>query len=358
MNKSKRGGGLLLVFMLAFALCLVAVWLIPYPIWRAVSILAGFAGAFIASLSLLRRAHARSLEKAVPDRESPPASEREDGHAPVGHLMPVPDASVWQEWKKVWNEADLLLSKAPRAEIFADAWTSFGQSLERLQANSKSIVENSKKAFDISDNLAGTAEKAFALSQKVQTRVKELTGDLASSLGETRRLYEESKKIAGILEMMSDISSKTYVLSINASVVATRAGIHGRAFDVVAKEIRKLAQETENSLKNIEDFVGHIQDIVQRVVDNTTVTSSEIEKEKDSLLSVAGALQGVILAVEIIRTVSNLSKEKAQEQQTISEDVIFKTRQVAARIHEEASADSTAKVKEKIKRLRQILDQY
>jgi methyl-accepting chemotaxis protein len=353
LNNRARRGLLIAPFAAAAVLCLAAVWLIPSRPLASGVVLAVLAAAY-AACRLLGR-----TEEEETRREEEPVLEETSGEAVKAFEgMPVPDASVWGAWKKIWAEADLLLSRAPRAEMFADAWKSFGESLERLSANSKSILENSKKAFDISDNLAGSAEKAFALSQKVQTRVKELTGDLASSLGETRRLYEESKKIAGILEMMSDISSKTYVLSINASVVATRAGSHGRAFDVVAKEIRKLAQDTESSLKNIEDFVAHIQDIVQRVVDNTTVTASEIEKEKDSLLSVAGSLQGVILAVEIIRTVSNLSKDKALEQQAISEDVIAKTRAVALRVQEEASLSSMDPVKEKITELRRILDRY
>lgn len=338
---------------LAAVLSLAAVWLVSSRVLQSVIIAAAaFAAVLVALLGRGRETREQPPETAAP-REAPPADTPREGVSGT-----APDPSVWNEWKRIWTEADQLLSQAPKEEVFSDTWTSFTESLEKLQTNSKSILENSRKAFDISDNLARSAEKAFALSQKVQTRVKELTGELAESLGDTRRLFDESKKIAGILEMMSEISSKTYVLSINASVVATRAGVHGRAFDVVAKEIRKLAQDTETSLKSIEDFVTHIQDIVQRVVDNTTVTASEIEKEKESLLSVAGSLQGVILAVEIIRTVSNLSRDKALEQQSISEEVIAKTKAVASRMREESSSRPMEHLKEKIGELRRILDRY
>lgn len=348
----------LIIILALAAVCIAASWLVSSAVVRSAVIAAGFLVAWAVSLILSREGRALPADEASAGFS---AQSLEGQQATVPSPEPdlaLPDRSVWEEWKKSWEEADLLLQKAPRPESFSEAWTSFGQSIERLESNSKSIFDNSKKAFDISDNLAGTAEKAFALSEQVQAKVRELTGELGASLEETRRLYDESKKIVGILEMMSEISSKTYVLSINASVVATRAGAHGRAFDVVAKEIRKLAQETENSLKNIEDFVTHIQEIVRKVVEHTTVTSGEIEKEKDSLLSVAGALQGVILAVEIIRTVSNLSKEKASEQQTISKDIIAKTRELAGRIQAEASSNQVDAIQQKIRRLRQILDHY
>jgi ubiquinone biosynthesis protein UbiJ len=346
-------GALLLVFVLQFVFSVLAAWALPSPAWNLPALAAVFAASSVAYRRILnaRASRARRIEEteekptpviAAPEEAAPPTPRRRD--------------ASWDELKKACQEAEGMLAGAPRADAFVEVWISFGESLDHLRGNSKSILENSKKAFDISDNLAGTAEKAFALSEQVQAKVKELTGELAASLTETRRLAEESKKIVGILEMMSDISSKTYVLSINASIVATRAGIHGKAFDVVAKEIRKLAQETESSLKNIEEFVGHIQEIVQKVVDHTTITASEIEKEKESLLSVAGALQGVILAVEIIRTVSNLSKEKAQEQQAISDEVISRTREVAGQIQSESSGGDVDAIRDKIRRLMQILD--
>ncbi len=343
------------IFILQLFLSLVAVWRISPLAQKCIALSVISTAAFAACL-LIRRPRVKEREAETPQAPQSPLPPTEaSSPAP---LTAMPDVAVLKEWKTVWEEADALLDRIPKIDSFAESWKSFAESLERLQSGSKAIMENSAKAFDISDNLSGTAEKAFSLSQQVQTRVAELTAELGESLEETRRLFEESKKITGILEIISEISAKTYVLSINASIVATRAGIHGKAFDVVAKEVRQLAQETERSLKNIEEFVGHIQDIVQRVVDQTTTTSVKIDREKDSLLSVAGSLQGVILAVEIIRTVSGLSKEKAQEQQSISRDIITKTREIASRISSESADVRIEEAREKISRIKRILERY
>jgi len=353
--RAEGAGRLLLVSASHFVLCVGVLVFVPGMPWKIAAVFLSFVAAGVITVRMWQ-AHAAVV---LPVVKRPPVPEQLPSVAvPMAAEPAAMDPEFLNEFREISAEADKVLQRTLRVETFNEAWAAFGDSIKRLQSNSKSIMENSKKAFDISDNLAGTAEKAFALSEQVQAKVKELTDELSQSLEETRRLFEESKKIAGILEMMSDISSKTYVLSINASVVATRAGVHGRAFDVVAKEVRKLAQETEGSLKSIEDFVNHIQQIVQSVVEHTTLTSEEIQKEKESLLSVAGALQGVILAVEIIRTVSNLSKERAEEQGTISEDIAGRTREIAARIQAQTTAQEAGDVRERIRHLQEELDRY
>ncbi len=343
------------VFILQLFLSLVAVWRLPSLDQKCIVLSVVSAAAFAACL-LIRRPPMKEREAETSEAPQSPLPAPIESSPALPAAMP--DVAVLKEWKAVWEEADALLDRVPRFDSFAEVWESFAENLERLQSGSHSIMENSTKAFDISDNLSGTAEKAFSLSQQVQARVAELTAELGESLEETGRLFEESKKITGILEIISEISAKTYVLSINASIVATRAGIHGKAFDVVAKEVRQLAKETERSLKNVEEFVAHIQEIVQRVVDQTTTTSVKIDKEKDSLLSVAGSLQGVILAVEIIRTVSGLSKEKAREQQSISRDIITKTREIASRISADSADARIGEAREKIGGIKRILERY
>lgn len=188
------------------------------------------------------------------------------------------------------------------------------QILTSLKGDSRFIQENVKRAFDISDNLANTAQEAFELSEKVQKGVKIVTSALSDSMSHVSTLYEQSQKISKILSLMSDISSKTHVLSINASIVSARAGIKGKGFEVVAKEIRKLAVETEESLSEIETLITDIQDSISEVTNKVQVANDETKKEETALMSVGGALQGVILAVEIIRTVTNVAKGKSSDQ--------------------------------------------
>ncbi len=194
--------------------------------------------------------------------------------------------------------------------------------LVTLKASSDFISENIMRAFEISDNLANTAKTAFELSESVQKGVKIVTSALSQSLSQTAILFEQSKQISKIIEIMSEISEKIHILSINASIVSARAGTAGKGFEVVAKEIRILAKETEKSLEEIEQVIVDVQGTITAVVEKVDTASKQTNNEQNNLMSVAGALQGVILAVEIIRAVTSVANEKAVEQKGTMESWI------------------------------------
>lgn len=217
-------------------------------------------------------------------------------------------------------------------------------SLAEFKAGSDFIRDNVERSFEISDNLANSAKQAFELSEQVQKGVMVVTNALAESLKQTMVLFEYSKKIAMIIEIMSEISEKIHILSINASIVSARAGALGRGFEVVAKEIRLLAKETENSLGDIEGVIGELKSTVETVTKVVREADVETEREKNALMAVAGSLQGVVLGVEIVRAVSTMAREKSDEQ----------SRQMAATLGRIPSGDSLTHLEELKNRLQEL----
>ncbi|MCX7656658.1 MAG: methyl-accepting chemotaxis protein, partial [Treponemataceae bacterium] len=205
-----------------------------------------------------------------------------------------------------------LLAQYDEEEKRSRIITQLQEELGQLGMLSEKIRENAQQITGISDNMASSAEAGFNLSQDVQNKVSTLAEDIRTSLEDTNRLLNQSKKINEILEIMGDISSTTSVLSINASIVAARYGKQGKEFDVVAKEIRKLSEGTDKSLKDIASLLQEIQSSITSVSSTLQRVATEILAQKESILSVAGSLQGVTLAVEVIRSVTNLSKETAE----------------------------------------------
>ena len=186
--------------------------------------------------------------------------------------------------------------------------------LPELTAMADGLSQNIGKAAEISQNISGTAKDAFDLAERVQDGVATIGKILESSKRDTEQLQQRSKEISTILSIMTDISGKIHVLSINASIVSVRAGEHGLGFAVVAKEIRKLAEETERSLSEIAGLVEDIQGRIGQVTKDAESAQSETTKESEALLKVADALRGVMLAIEVINTVSTMSVDMAQNQ--------------------------------------------
>lgn len=223
--------------------------------------------------------------------------------------------------------------------------------LNHLGSLSKQILDNAQQIYGISENLAGSAENGFTLSQQVQSRVATLADIIKTSFEDTNRLQNQSEKINEILSIMSEISSTTNVLSINASIVAARYGAKGREFDVVAREIRKLSEGTEKSLKDITTLVNDIKNSISSVSVKLQKVNQEILIQNESILSVAGALQGVTLAVEVIRSVTTVSRETAE-----AEIGTFKTIEDA--LSKLASCTSAPIPKEQVEALYKDIDGF
>jgi methyl-accepting chemotaxis protein len=99
------------------------------------------------------------------------------------------------------------------------------------------------------------------------------TGQMVSSLG------ERSQKIGKITELIDDVADQTNLLAVNASIEAARAGEQGRGFTVVADEIRKLADSTARSTKDITDLIELIQHEMSNTVMSMEKSFSSVDEE-------------------------------------------------------------------------------
>jgi methyl-accepting chemotaxis protein len=142
-------------------------------------------------------------------------------------------------------------------------------SMEELSAGMDSIAQGADNQYDILKRLMEIHQRLNENITKLNTIV-DSTGKLTRKIaddarsGETSirnmnesmsKIFKSSDDIRGIITIISEISDKINLLSLNAAIEAARAGDAGRGFAVVADEISKLAEQTASSIKEIENLI-------------------------------------------------------------------------------------------------------
>jgi len=158
-----------------------------------------------------------------------------------------------------------------------------------LATNANEIVQQISKAINqVADNTtvvstsaektaltANNGEQAIKQAVNQMNIIEQKTNDTAKVIGE---LEEKSKQIGQIVGAISSISGQTNLLALNAAIEAARAGEAGRGFAVVAEEVRKLAEQSQESAKQITELISE----VQAKTDSAVVFMNDSKKEVDA----------------------------------------------------------------------------
>ncbi len=131
--------------------------------------------------------------------------------------------------------------------------------------------------------------------------MKRIEQSVEAADGSIKSLNAHSNSIGQIVTIISDISEQTNLLALNASIEAARAGENGRGFAVVAEEVRKLAEQSGTSAKNIHALIKKVQEEtehslqsvqgVHRNVGEGMIIAQNTEKKFTDIQTAVSAIQ-------------------------------------------------------------------
>jgi len=168
---------------------------------------------------------------------------------------------------------------------------------------SETLAKKTLQEVEVSYKALLQLEKIIALVIEMISTGSETENELAERI---RSLADQTNEIKNVLGIIKDIADQTNLLALNAAIEAARAGEHGRGFAVVADEVRKLAENTQRN-------VSEIDATVMVVVQNVQEISDDMNKNSDELHRLTDKTDEIVEILERSKEASTMTKEASSE---------------------------------------------
>jgi methyl-accepting chemotaxis protein len=201
-----------------------------------------------------------------------------------------------------------------------------------------------------SGNMISLVEKGLQ-SVEIQGEGMKRNVEATSNVSKTIDLLaQQANGISQITRTISDIAEQTNLLSLNASIEAARAGEHGKGFAVVAQEVRKLAEESTTSTKEVFHLVSSIEEGIHQalthIAQNEEIvnTQTELITETEKVFGeIVNSVKFISEQISAFALESQLMLDSAQRISSTMESISAITQQSAAGT-EEVSASMNGQI--------------
>lgn len=218
-------------------------------------------------------------------------------------------------------------------------------SIAEMDASIQEVEQNAQQTAEISSAVHRDAETGQQAVEATIHGIEEIRRSSRQAADSISGLSQSVNDIGLILSMINEVTEETRLLSLNASIIAAQSGEHGRGFAVVAEEIRKLAERTSDSTREIDQLISRVQEETRMVVETIQGAEKKVA-EGESLSRKSGeALQeivaGVEQAVNRVGGIARATREQARGSMIIRETMekmADMVGQIAVSTHQQARA--------------------
>jgi methyl-accepting chemotaxis protein len=223
--------------------------------------------------------------------------------------------SVEQMNHAINNVASGAAQQEDAARKAADITALLSSAIEQVTGNVKAVAEQSNTATQAALQGTQKVEDTLRGMQVIKTRVN-------ASAEKVQEMNQQSEQIGGIVTAIEDIASQTNLLALNAAIEAARAGEAGKGFAVVADEVRKLAERTASSTREIGALIKSIQQIVAEAVQVMEDGTMEVDRGVGIANEAGMALNEILAVAEAVHVQAGQAAEAAEQMSASANEMV------------------------------------
>jgi methyl-accepting chemotaxis protein len=213
----------------------------------------------------------------------------------------------------------------------ADATSQISNAIEQVTGNVQAVTQDS----DIS---AKSARDGVKIVQDTIQGMEKIRAKVGLSAAKVQEMGKRSEEIVAIVETIEDIASQTNLLALNAAIEAARAGEQGKGFAVVADEVRKLAERSASSTKEINALVRGIQLTVSEAVSAMGEGEAEVANGVALANNAGASLSSILSAAEAVFHQAEQASGAAQRMRQSADELVNAVDAVSSVVEENTAA--------------------
>ncbi|WP_018661726.1 globin-coupled sensor protein [Heyndrickxia acidiproducens] len=215
-------------------------------------------------------------------------------------------------------------------------------SFQQLLSESDEIVSHANQGTELSILAKERAENGREQIHRQALTMSNINSSVEDISHDVSVLLKILDQMQEIVNMVTDISDQTKLLSLNAAIEAARAGEYGKGFSVVAAEVRKLSGQTKRSVTNVSSLILNINAQVEKLTKSLGKISAEVESANTNMETTENYFEQILNAMKE----TMLQNNKIQDELVTTVKVVNELGEAFEEVA--ASADSLASITHKM----------